>query len=249
MNSVLFGDGYWANIVKDKIVKLTNLLFVVDTKTDIDVLRWGDVDIAFVCSSTSSHYEVVKRCLDHDIKYIFCEKPFTGDYYKAKELFGIAGEVGVKIFVDNVFLFRKEIVDVNFDYSRTFRFEWNKHGGAYKENLCDSWLYHDLYILLKLNGDGKWVVKDWSLSDSKLYLEMANNDQTCTFYYNRDSVVNDKWIFMDRDFVNLCFPPNDPLQECIVNVLRDNVDYDFNKNITLSTLKMMGPIKKILGCY
>jgi len=69
MNSILFGNGYWANIVKEKIGRLTNLVAVVDSKSDIDI---PDVDIAFVCSSTASHYDIIKRCLDKNIKYLFC---------------------------------------------------------------------------------------------------------------------------------------------------------------------------------
>jgi len=94
MNSVLIGNGYWGTIIQSKIARLTNLIAVLDSSGDINA--FSNIDIVFVCSSTNSHYEVVKKCLAADIKIIFCEKPFTGDYDKAIELYKIAEE---KIYV------------------------------------------------------------------------------------------------------------------------------------------------------
>jgi len=125
MNSILFGRGYWGGIVKEIIREETNLLFVVDSRTDLSALDVHDVDIAFVCSSTSSHYDVVKWCIDNGIN-IFCEKPFTGEYKKAKELYKMAEKGHVNIFVDNIFLYRNEIKDLGMRDMYTSWFLWDK---------------------------------------------------------------------------------------------------------------------------
>lgn len=245
MNSVLFGNGYWANIVKEKIVELTNLVTVIDSKTDVVL---GNVDIAFVCSSTASHYDVIKRCLDNGIKYLFCTKPFTGDYEKAKELFGIAEQKNICIFVDNLFLFRKEIINIQVKDMRRIFFGWNKP--VIRENLFDSLLYHDLYLLLNWCGTDGWeFVMGYVLRDA-LYLSITNHYQRCTFDYHTDKESDEwksnKWIIIDSYTIDLSCPQNDPLKECIVNMLQGNIDYDLSKKVTLDTLRLMSSIKKQL---
>jgi len=248
MNSVLFGKGYWASIVKTKIVKLTNLVLVLDSKTDISVLNGIEVDIAFVCSSTSSHYDVVKWCLHNNIKYIFCTKPFTGDYKKAKELFGIAKRMGANIFIDNLFLFRREILGAEVTDMESVTFYWDKQGQHDKETLYDSLLYHDLYLLLKWSRSNKWRVNVGHVYDDALYLAMTNSYQTCFFEYNVNIKIKEKIIILDNRVINLSYPKHDPLEECIVNMLGGNIDFDLSREVTLGALKLMGSIKRQLRC-
>lgn len=253
MNSILFGNGYWGKIVKEKIVRLTNLVAIVDSKTDVNILnKFANkyiyslpypIDIAFVCSSTSSHYDIVKRCLDKNIKYIFCTKPFTGDYDKAKELFTIAEQKGISIFVDNLFLFREEIKNIEIKNVQSFIFHWEKPYKNDSENICDSLLYHDLYLLLKWGKSKKWKVIFFDMYDNSLYLYMINKyQQYCYFEYIINERKN-KWIVFDNSVINLSTTKQDVLKECIINMLQDNVDYDLNKKITLNTLKLLNYIK------
>jgi len=246
INSILFGNGYWANIVKEKIIKLTNLMMVVDSKTDTTHIRWCCANIVFVCSSTSSHYEIVKMCLNNNIKYIFCTKPFTGDYKKAKELYSLAKKKDANIFVDNLFLFRNEILDIPVKDMKYARFIWRKLEGNPKESLWDSYLYHDLYLLEQWSRSNKWKVKSAHVTDNFLWMTIGNGRQRCSFRYKRNSFTEGKWVFLDDLTINLSSPANDPLKECIVNMLQDNIDFDLSKKVTLNTLKTMGRIKKQL---
>ena len=115
MKTILIGNGYWGNIIKPKLEKYTDLIEVLDSKSDIDSILSinNDIDMVFICVPTISHYDLVKKCIEHK-KNIFCEKPFTGDYEKAKELYEMADSFGVNIFVDNIFLYRKELIDNSF---------------------------------------------------------------------------------------------------------------------------------------
>jgi hypothetical protein len=244
MNSILFGNGYWANIVKEKIVSLTNLVLIVDSKTDISIWNKINVDIAFVCSSTSSHYDIVKKCLDNNIKYIFCTKPFTGDYKKAKELFSIANRKGINIFVDNLFLYRKEIIDIKLKNIQNFVFHWEKPHKINMESIYDSLLYHDLYLLLKWSKSKKWKVIFVDRYDDSLYLYMINEYyQTCYFEYNISGRKN-KWIIFGDFVVNLTTTKQDSLKECIIDMLQGDIDFDSNKKVTLDTLKLLNFIQK-----
>jgi len=242
MNSVLFGNGYWGHIVKEKISDLTNLTMVIDSQSDIESFR--GIDIAFVCSSTDSHYDIVSRCLSDGIKFIFCEKPFTGDYVKACELFDMADKFGADIFVDNVFLFRNEIASWSDITGTRFRFMWNKNGCNRREGIYNSLLYHDLYLLSKLSGTSEWRLVYSAGNGRDWYAEMENGDRKCSFRYDVGSRSSGKWIIIDGRVINLSLPTNDPLGECIVNFLDGKMDLEDNRRVTLSTLQMMNYIKE-----
>lgn len=243
MNSILFGNGYWAGKVKEKITGLTNLLLVVDSKTSEEKINkcLSLADIAFICCSTSSHYEIVKKCLNNNTQYIFCTKPFTGDYDKAKELFEIAEQKGVHIFIDNLFLFREEIINLRVKEPRMISFYWMKQES--RENLFDSLLYHDLYLLLAWSKCDKWKVRTCNFKDDSLYLFMVNGCQSCAFRYNIGNSGEKKWILIDDCIINLSYPKNDPLKECITGMIEGRIDYDLSRKITLDTLNLIGSIK------
>ena len=85
MKTLLIGNGYWGSIVRSKLETQTNLLYIANSKDNLDdVLSKFDVDYVFVCTPTKTHYEIVKKCLEYR-KNVFCEKPFTGNFDKAKE--------------------------------------------------------------------------------------------------------------------------------------------------------------------
>ena len=74
---------------------------------------------------------------------------------------------------------------------------------------------------------------------------MTNGFQECSFEY-RISIINRKLITIDGYTIDLSYPKNDPLKECIVSMIEGNMDYDSNKKITLDALKLLGYIKKRL---
>lgn len=41
-----------------------------------NMLTNENIDIVVICSPTKTHYDYLKKCIDYNIKYIFCEKPF-----------------------------------------------------------------------------------------------------------------------------------------------------------------------------
>jgi predicted peroxiredoxin len=238
MKSILFGNGYWAYIVKKKIIDLTDLVMTYDSKTITDIPH---ADIAFICSSTNSHYEVIKRCMDSGIKYLFCTKPFTGNYEKAKELFDIAERKGVNIFVDNLFLYRKEISNIQLKNVRDIFFHWHKPD--LREDYFNSLLYHDLYLLSKWSMSDKW--KASYVFDESFYLKLENPFQTCRFRYIIGK-EHKKWVDIDNYIIDLSYPENDPLQECIVKMINGSIDYQLSREVTLSTLKLMNNIQRQL---
>jgi hypothetical protein len=244
MKVILIGNGYWGNIIKEKLSKITHLIYTADSKSNIDLILKKDVDYVFICTPTKTHYDIVKKCIKNK-KNIFCEKPFTGDINKAIELYELAEKYGVEIYVDNVFLNRDEFSPHinNHKNSTTFRFDWYKYEEKFKENLLHTLLYHDLYLLMEMTDDG-WVVDDKVISDEELFLKLTNKYKVATFHYNRKIKGSKiKKITIDGNIIDFSKPKNDPLYEIISSIKVGDVNFDYNKKVTMKTLKLLNDIK------
>jgi hypothetical protein len=243
MKTLLIGNGYWGSIVQSKLEVQTNLLYISNSKDNLDdVLSKFDVDYVFVCTPTKTHYEIVKKCLEHN-KNVFCEKPFTGNFDNATELFELSNKKNLNIFVDNIFLYRKE-----FDMSRNIKFTnikfiWNKYENIFKENLFNTLLYHDLYLLLELTNN-RWEVEFCDVFDDKLSLLLVNENLKTEFNYDRNHLdYKEKKILLDNQLIDFTLPLNDPLSEIINNLKKNNIDFIKNKKITLNTIKLLNKIE------
>lgn len=249
MNTILVGNGYWGNIVKNKLEKYTNLLDILDSKSNLDdVIDKYDLDFVFICSSTNSHYDLVKKIINKKIN-VFCEKPFTGDFFKSKQLFKLAKENNIKLYVDNIFLDRKEYLKIDkslINKSNSIYFKWTKKDLNIKEDLINSLLYHDIYILFSLSMNFEWRIEYFFMNDYILDLELAFLDKKVKFYYNRNCEDREKTLTIDNNFFDFSKPENDPLEDIIINISNNYyIDYLYNEEITLKTLEF---IKNIREC-
>jgi hypothetical protein len=244
MKTLLIGNGYWGNIVKSKLELLTTLVCVADSKSNIDdILINNEIDYVFICSSIESHYEIVKKCINYK-KNIFCEKPFTGNLQNSIELYDLASLNNVNIFVDNLFLYRNEFLNIKTKPFKNIQFIWNKKDPLCKENLLDNLMYHDVYLLIEMTNNN-WNVLDCDINNSFLNIKMINNNISANFSYNRNFDKKEKLIIIDDSIIDLSHPTNDPLLEIITKIIDKDIDYVYNKNITLETLKILQNIKNI----
>jgi hypothetical protein len=238
MITILIGVGYWGNIIKEKLKSQTDLLCVANSKDNIDDILSNKCDTLFICTPTKTHYELVKKSILSNIANIFCEKPFTGDYKKAQELFILAEKYNKNLFIDNVFLYRTEILEIEQKKYKNIKFLWKKHEVIYKDNLINNFLYHDIYLLIHITGTHEWFLKKKNITEDYLYIELYNNDnQNVIFDYNRNFSLNKiKQIYLDDIIINLSNPKNDPLYEIIENIKNKKINFTENKKIVLQTL-------------
>lgn len=242
MKTLLIGNGYWGSIVKQKLENQTDLLDVITSKDNIDYVLKKDIDYVFVCTPTNTHYEIVKKCLIEN-KNVFCEKPFTGNFLKAKELYEMSKKNDTKLFVDNIFLYRNEYINIKNKNFERIEFLWNKFEEFFKEDLFTTLLYHDLYLLVNLSKN-KWDIDFCKVSEDKLNLTLKSNNLKAQFNYNRNFLgKKEKKIFIDDNLIDFSNPINDPLSEIIENLKNNTIDFNKNKKITLKTIDLLNKIQ------
>lgn len=224
MKSVgLIGYGYWGKILLNKLKKIGDVKFICTSKDDytskLDLVEW-----VFIATPNETHYDIVKECILKQ-KNVFCEKPLALNYNEAVELFDLAKDKNVKLYVDDVFNYRTETVQLHSQINETSKIEVILKSPF--ENYLDDLFYHDLYLLypiLNKKIDIKWpkvnnVIFSYEKSNSKLHL------------------VNG----IDFTHKNTT---NDALFDMIKFVLQDNVDYIYNREVSLFGCNIVEKIKK-----
>ena len=58
-----------------------------------EMLKDADVDLVYICTPNTFHYEQIKLCLSYG-KHVICEKPMVKNEERVRELFALAGEKG-----------------------------------------------------------------------------------------------------------------------------------------------------------
>lgn len=116
-----FGSHTVKNII-DKINteknRLLHRVYVLDTEkykslfpaysdlftSNIDeIYDKANIDVIYILSPISTHYQYAMRALDNDI-HVWCEKPLTDSYDKTHQLLGLAGRKG--LFLGEVVAYR-----------------------------------------------------------------------------------------------------------------------------------------------
>jgi len=227
MKTGLVGYGYWGKII--------------DSKLDNNVLipPFDDVNWMFISTPPDTHYDLTKKFILEN-KNVFCEKPLTLDYKSSLELIELSKSKNVKLYIDNIFLFRDEIKNVNLIPFNQIKFTWLKQG-PYKYDLLNDLLYHDLYLLIYLVG----------LKEVKniFYIENTNNKLKMTFDYGNINVkieYNREWnqeklklIETEYQTIDLSIPKNDPLKESIEACFNNKINFKNNHLISLETIKLL----------
>ncbi|MEI8218430.1 MAG: Gfo/Idh/MocA family oxidoreductase [Elusimicrobiota bacterium] len=74
-----------ADINIDRLSKFAKKWKISNTYRSYEELFNNEtIDIVSVCTTKDLHYDIIKSAVKHDVKIVFCEKPFTGDFIQAK---------------------------------------------------------------------------------------------------------------------------------------------------------------------
>lgn len=240
----LIGHGYWGRIIEAKLTEHIHLSLIANSKTLYDNML-SELDWVFIATPVKTHYDIVKRCLLSQCN-VFCEKPLTLSYQKSKELFSIAREHNVKLFVDNIFLKRTEIQKIKPQKNiKQLSFTWD-HPSA-NGDWYDALVYHDIYLVNHILNNTEYTFKNIQVkrTTNKLTITFTINDINVILLYNKQCTKKSKMIMINDKTINLNNAQNDPLEEIISDIIYDQpIDYEYNKNITLLTEKYLEQIMK-----
>jgi hypothetical protein len=228
----LVGNGYWGKILKTKLVKISNLFFEQNSTT-YNPEQFKFVNWVFIATPPNTHFEIAKIAIKNNAN-VFLEKPFCSTVLEAYSLFNLAAEYNVKLYIDNVFLFRSELGKLPpFNYKK-IKFIWHKFG-PFNDLLINDLLYHDLYILYHCIGENQ--ISNLKLNTNK------KNELHFSFEYGKTKVIIDynrsiekqkvKKIIADDITINFKSTIEDPLYSMMYNCINDKIDFISNNVMNL----------------
>ena len=239
LNVGLIGKGKWGTILKSKLTEIANLKFVLGkNKNYLDFIRANKLSWVFIASPNNTHFELVKNCLNLRVN-VFCEKPLTINYLKAKKLIKIAKQNKVKLYVSDVYSFHNKKPKKILLKNRIIR--------SKKSNMNDNeffyrFMYHDISILF--NFLKKYNMKSVKISrfiKKKIYkinIQFKNN-KFFLFEYCLNKNIKEHYI-NDIDFIT----KNDILKKMLRTVIYGKVNIKVNNQKALFILKFIDKIKK-----
>jgi hypothetical protein len=228
----LVGNGYWGKIIESKLDKVSNKIFV-QTSVNYDPEQFSKIDWLFIATPPSTHYSIAKDAIDRRVN-VFLEKPFCLHAREAKNLIDLAKKNNVKLFIDNVFLYREELENISISTPHNIEFFWYKTG-PYNDSLLNDLLYHDLYILYYLLGEN--IITDlYTHTNEKnsLIFSLTYGNTTVRFNYHRNkNCLKVKKIIIDDFIIDFKNNSEDPLLFLIDNCINYKLDFIKNNNINL----------------
>ena len=239
----LIGYGTWGKILYKKLEKFCEVKFTCRSKDDY-MSQLKDVDWVIVSTPNETHYEIVNNCLLFG-KNVFCEKPLTLTYEESETLYQVAEIQKVKLYVDDVQNWR----EVQWDLMEENLIERKKkdnfnHSYYTNKDLLYRLAYHDIYYLYPHIKNS--VIEDVIPIDvgNKLQFKVKFNDISIEFGYDtnydyeRMHHINGVSLIGDGT--------DDPLHDMLEKVLKEDVDFEYNKEITLFTQGFIDILNKKL---
>jgi hypothetical protein len=188
-------------------------------------------DWIIISTPNDLHYEQVSYWLAQK-KNVFCEKPLTLTEESAKELFDFADTMGVKLYVDDVFVWRDDY-DI---YSDVNHFVWTKPNQK-DISYIDRLAYHHFYMWV---FDTDFEIKNVTGKPNDFKIELEDGRTAEFFYGDSSQVVH---FINNEDMTN---NQNNPLETMFELLFSNSVDYELNRKITLNAIKLSEQVKKIL---
>lgn len=162
VNVGLIGKGKWGRILKLKLTDIANLKFVSGKKNNyLNLITNNHLDWVFVATPNSTHFKIVKNCLNLGIN-VFCEKPISTNYLEAKKLFQIAKKNRVKLYISDVYSFHNKKIKKIFSFNKVFR---SKNIKGKDNEFLYRFMYHDISIMFDFFRNYK--IKSVEIDQSK----------------------------------------------------------------------------------
>jgi len=231
----LIGHGNWGKILHSKIKNIADVKFICTSK-DNYISKLKDVDWVVVATPNNTHYEIVKNCLWFGAN-VFCEKPLTPTYKQSEKLYQLAKMKNVKLYVDDIQNYR----EYDFRIMEHNLIERRKNGGGDIKDILYRLTYHDIYTLYKhIKYSEVYSITPIDLK-SKLHFRVNFNDISVEFLYDLNSEekehhINGYTLTGEDDILTIMLD----------RVLKEDVDFEYNKDISLFTNKLIDKLNREL---
>ena len=211
----IIGKGKWGTKIFDSI------------KNDVDIVKPENSDWVVISTPNDLHFEQVEYWLEQK-KNVFCEKPLSLNYKSAEYLYNTAFDNDVKLYVDDVFIWRNEFYNVS-------NFRWGKTDTT---NYIDRLAYHHFYL---------WVRNKKILVDEII----KTNDYSFTIKLNGGEIGNFDYTPSEKTFhsiddVEVSNTNDNPLKKMLIAVFEDYTAKSFNKDVTMNATYLSGEVRKVM---
>jgi hypothetical protein len=239
VNVGLIGKGKWGRILKLKLTDIANLKFVSGKKNNyLNLITNNHLDWVFVATPNSTHFKIVKNCLNLGIN-VFCEKPISTNYLEAKKLFQIAKKNRVKLYISDVYSFHNKKIKKIFSFNKVFR---SKNIKGKDNEFLYRFMYHDISIMFDFFRNYKIKSVEIDQSKKKKFFQINlkfKNDKIFLFKYHLKSKTKDHYI-NNHNFIT----KNDILKKMLKSLLYEKINIKKNNKKALFILKFLDIIKK-----
>ena len=198
----------------------------------VEYVEPKDADWIIISTPNDLHHEQVEYWLSQR-KNVFCEKPLTLTKRSAEALFSLADFFGVKLYVDDVFSWRKEDEYIIED---TNKFTWKKPNQK-DENYIDRLAYHHFYMWV---GDEDIDVKSVTGDLNNFEIELEDG-RVAEFSYGDSRAVTHTINKHD-----MTYSADSPLRTMFEFLFSNAGDYELNRKMTLNAIKLSEIVKKKL---
>ena len=199
----------------------------------VEYVEPKDADWIIISTPNDLHHEQVEYWLSQR-KNVFCEKPLTLTRRSAEALFSLADFFGVKLYVDDVFSWRKEDEYVIED---TNKFTWMKPNQK-DENYIDRLAYHHFYMWV---GDEDIDVKSVTGNLNNFEIELEDG-RVAEFSYGGSC----REVIHTINEHDMTYSADNPLRTMFEFLFSNAGDYELNRKMTLNAIKLSEIVKKKL---
>ena len=199
----------------------------------VEYVEPKDADWIIISTPNDLHHEQVEYWLSQR-KNVFCEKPLTLTKRSAEALFSLADFFGVKLYVDDVFSWRKEDEYVIED---TNKFTWMKPNQK-DENYIDRLAYHHFYMWV---GDEDIDVKSVTGDLNNFEIELEDG-RVAEFSYGGSC----REVIHTINEHDMTYSADSPLRTMFEFLFSNAGDYELNRKMTLNAIKLSEIVKKKL---
>jgi len=217
----IIGKGYWGSVIDKNINDM------------VEYVEPNDADWIIISTPNDLHHEQVEYWLSKR-KNVFCEKPLTLTRRSAEALFSLADFFNVKLYVDDVFSWRKEDEYVIED---TNKFTWMKPNQKDK-NYIDRLAYHHFYMWV---GDEDIDVKSVTGDLNNFEIELEDG-RVAEFSYGGSC----REVIHTINEHDMTYSADSPLRTMFEFLFSNAGDYELNRKMTLNAIKLSEIVKQEL---